>query len=408
MAIFDKDKREDKKAARQQKRDTKLEERIQSETSKAGLDLQDLPKGPMTSEAKQNITQGIKESVSDDFAKDIEGFAKSYALPGMKDRPTLDKEALKEDYKKQRRARWTDAMTALGRGLQGKNIDTSQFQTSKMQAEREGQYQQYKDVVAANKATSEKWQHQYRKDLINYLDEKIGDAKTSEMEKLKMRQLKAQIAKTEADAANKRGATKEKPIYTHKTKEGSWQMTNRKNPYSDLYYKLTGNSPTLINEIAKVAGHAIDDEGSLKRNLSSDEIERFSNTLLSKAFDITVDEAGNQVAIPKPGMENFLQDLSTKISESSTIQSEIDRLTQERDEKLYEVSGFRKDAKKQAIETEYDTLLSDLQSKLKQTQDSVSSFLEGNNYTPTPQSQPSTTPEESGESRTTLEDIYNS
>ena len=200
-------------------------------------------------------------------------------------------------------------------------------------------------------------------------------------------------------------AGKVKPIYTHQTDDGNWQVTNQKNPYSDLYYKLTGNSATIINEIAKLAGNAVDDTGALKRNLSVAETERLSNTLLSKAFDIQVDDKGNQVAVPKPGMENFMPEISSSMASNNQLKADRKRLQEEFDYAITNVtnpSGWDdKDSETERINKEYEVLISEADSKIKVSEAKLQAMLSGDNtgVTPSPTNKGSITKQEASKLR---------
>lgn len=417
--LFDKEKRSERKAERQQKKDKriaakdlKLEQQISSEAGKYGIDLNQVPTGPMTEEAKKRITESIKQGAAKDLTSDIEAYSKAYQIPKYLDQPTLDKEKLKQDLRRQKRAKISDVLVALGRGFQGKEIDPSKFATSKIKQEREKQYQQFKDISMANKARAEQWESKYRDDLVNYLKDKIKDKKTSDLEKLKTQQILAQIEKTKVETAWKKNqpyynpsTTKAKPTYTKKIDEG-WQMTNKQNPYSDLYYKLTGNSPLLINELAKIAGHATDDSGALKRNLSSDEIERFSNSILSKAFDFKTDEQGNQIAVPKPGQENYISNLSNSINSINNLKSEKQKIQDELDAELYNISGWGAESKKEKLRAEYEPLLNEADSNIKKYESELNSLL-GGNSTSTSNNSSSNTNNTDTSQQSTFLDIVN-
>ena len=386
------EKRAERKDIRDTKKDIKLEEKISSETGKHGIDLDNLPAGPMTEASKQQITQAVTEGATKDVVDSATGFSKAYATPKYLDRPELKEEQLKKEARREKKARIWDAIGAVGRGLQGKEIDTSKFKSAQIRQGREDQYTEFRDISKANKATAQKWEGNYRNDLIDFLDQKLQDKGTSEMEKIKYQQALAQLEKTKAETKyvkNKpysTASTKTKPTYTHQSEEGNWQMTNQKNPYTDLYYKMSGNSPALINAFAKISDFPLNKEGGLARSLSDSDVERLSNDLLSKAFDIQVDDNGNQVAIPKPGKENLLQNLSSSISASEQAQEKISQLETEMKNEIYNAEGSTflgmgtsKESVINTIKEKYKPLISQAQAELDTSESKVKSMFSGDN-----------------------------
>ncbi|MCK5614715.1 hypothetical protein KAR91_73315 [Candidatus Pacearchaeota archaeon] len=382
-----------KKDERQARREQRVSEMVSTQASRYGLDLANLPKAPLTEDAKKRITEGVSQSTADDFTSEIEGFAKAYSKPSMITTPELSEEQLKQSARKQRKARWLDALYGFGEGLQGRTADPRAMVGKRLQRERGETFQEYRSLTEQNKKAQEIWENQYRNDLIKFVDDKIKDKSTSTAEKakykqfqdqLKLQQDRLQLSREELEArkagkyyAPRSTSAKAAPIYTEQIEGGAWQITNAKNPYSDLYYKLTGNSPAVINEMAKIAGHTTEEDGTLKRNLSADEIERFSNTLLSRMFTVSTDEDGNRIATPKPGMENYLGNLSNKIADVKRLETEIQNTAEE--QMLVTKDARRREKTK--LNLEFDSKLNDLESQLDNAQSEIKNLLDGKQAT---------------------------
>jgi len=390
MAVNKKEERQKKKAERQQKKDVKLEKQVTTEAADFGVDLDSpVAPGPMGAGKKAEIDKRVQDYAEDYQVEGLKKFQQLHDAPGSTAPGQLDKERLKRSLRREKRAKFGDVLTSLGRGFQGKSVDPSKFMSSKIRKERQDLYEQYKGASQASRKSDAVWKAKYLDEQLKYLNSKLRDPAMSELEKQQIEKLKAQTEKAKVETEWKRkqpyykptaSTAKAKPIYTHQTPEGNWNITNQKNPYSDLYYKLSGNSPVVVNELAKLAGHATDDTGSLKRNLSASEVERFSNSLLSKAFDMKVDEQGNQVAIPKPGKENFMEDLSSYIDSSNQLKAEVQRLNEEREAEIYKVDNFMgigETADKDAINNKYDELVAKAESKLSESESGLKSLLSG-------------------------------
>ena len=378
-----------KKDNRSEVKDAKISNTIKNESNKAGIDFKNQINTPLSLQAKKRITDGVKRSTSQDFANDIESFSSTYSPPQLENLPQLEEQALKESVRKQRKARWADALYAFGQGLTGQTANPAAMRSKQLEAERKQQYYEYKDISERNKKVQQVWENQYRNDLMNWLDDKINDKNTADAEKekyqkmadeIQLRNDELQLKRDEFDARKKGGyyqkttpAEKPSTVHTEMQEDGSWQITNQKNPYSDLYYKLTANSPTVINEMAKLAGHTVEDDGSLKRNLSSDEIERFANTLLSRMFKVNTNEKGQRIAQPIPGMENYITDLSSKIDEVNTLKQELQTIS---DEQLIKVSEAR-NRNRDDLNEEYQQKIDAFDKQLKVAQNDLQSLLDG-------------------------------
>jgi len=408
MPIFDKEKRNERKSERKEKKDIKLGEEISSEAKSFGVDV-DKPAStiPLGAGKKAEIDKRISDATRDDFKEGLKKFQQLQAGPNIATPEQLNKEKLKKDLRSQKRAKFGDILTGLGRGLQGKSIDPAMYQTSIKRKEREDQYNQFKDASKASQEKLKEWEAGYAQQQIDYL-KTLSDNETSNLKKRKIEEeiknleTKTQWQKNKPYYKPSSASAKEKTLYTSQDDQGNWNMTNQKNPYSDLYYKLTGNSQNIVNELAKQWGMPVDPKtNELKSSVNTYDIERFSNTLLSKAFDIKVDDNGNQIAIPKPGKENFLQELNSIISEKTRLQLVKDQLETQRESELYDVSGFNKDSKKERVNAKYDSLINKAETELQDADSKFKNMMDGTEAK-------SSTKEKSTSPQSELDSIYNS
>nr|WP_319265282.1 hypothetical protein [uncultured Draconibacterium sp.] len=378
-----------KKQLREERRDQRASDIINSEAGEYGIDLN--TKAPLTSTAKETITSNVKKLAGKEFASDIDNFASAYSNPNFEDLPEIDQQRLKESARKQRIATWSDKLKMFGESLAGRRVDPNSLATNQLRQERDEQYQNYKTAVERNRKVKEAWETNYRNDLMDWIQEKIDDTTLSASEREKYKVMAEQIAATNRKTAlgeselearkdnsyydNKPRNTSSKPspVYTEQMDDGTWQLTNQDDPYSDLYYKLAGNSPVLINELAKIAGYAVDDDGALKRNLSTDETERFANTLLSRMYDFTTDENGNRKATPKPGMENYLNDLSNQMQAVNDLENEYQQLDADYNAEYDQTKNRHKDD----VSEKWEQLKKAKRDEINQAQKDLNNLLEG-------------------------------
>ncbi|WP_372647770.1 hypothetical protein [Draconibacterium sp.] len=379
-----------KKQLREERRDERASNLVNSEAGEYSIDINTISKAPLTTSTEENITNSVKQLVGKEFASDIDNFANAYSNPQYEDLPELDLKRLKESARKQRRVRWADALYAFGQGLQGRVANPETYASTRLQRERDQQYQNYKNTVDRNRKIKQAYEDSYRNDLMDWIQQKIDDTTLSAAEREKYKVMADQIAATnrktalgEKELASRinnsyydskpNNSSKTNPVYTEQLENGGWKLTNQDNPYSDLYYKLAGNSPVLVNELAKIAGYAVDDEGALKRNLSSDETERFANTLLSRMYDFSTDEKGVRMATPKPGMENYLNDLSGQMQAVRDLENELMQIENEYNTEYSSAKKRNRDD----VDEKYNPLREEKRNEIQQAQKDLKNLLEG-------------------------------
>lgn len=387
--LIDKKDREDKRTARKEKKDVKLGAQIASETEKAGVDLKaPVSTGPLGAKEKAEIDKRIREATEKDLRGGLQKFQQLYKAPNIETPKAPSEEQLKRSLRRERRAKLGDILTGLGRGFRGASVDPSQFRGSQIRKEREDQYTQYKEASKKSKQRLEEWSAGYAQKQIDYLE----SLKDTGMSDLKKQKIEAEIeniktrTKWQKDKPYYKPSAPGKPktTYTHQTKDGNWEITNRKNPYSDLYFKLSGDNKTIINELAKLSGRAVDESGSLKRAMSADETEKISNSLISIMFDIQIDDKGNQVAVYKDDKEYFLGELNSEITNANILKEDKQELEAKRDRELYEAEstfkfgfGTSKEEAQEEINQKYDALIQKADIKLKESEGNINSMLGG-------------------------------
>ena len=393
--ITRKEKRQARKAGREAKKDVLAGEMVSKEAGRYGVDIQDIPKGPIGDEAKKRITEGIKQTASKEIAEDIEGFSKAYSGPSLETPTVLDEKALKESARRQRKARWVGALEGLGAGLQGKAFDPSTTLSKRLERERGEEFQTFRDISERNKRTQQVWEHGYRKDLIDFIKEKAKDKKLSAAEKMKYDQAVAQLTAKSAQFEKEFGL-KEKQFQLKREelearKAGKYYAprptgatARAKFPKTGKLYEMSGSVPAVITELAKIStGYAVDEAGNLDRPLTPEQTEKLSTTLLGRMFK----EDENGVLQPIPGMENYIDNIAESIELSNNIESQIETLTNEQLEK----TRVKRKREKAEINAEYTSRINELVEKFEDNQIQTRNLLEGNITTPT--TQPATTTE---------------
>ncbi len=378
------------------KRDVLAGEVVGREAGRYGVDLQDISKAPLGDDAKRRITEGIKQGASKEIAEDIEGFSKAYSGPSLETPTALDEEALKESAKRQRKARWVDALYGFGEGLRGRTADPRNLMSTKLERERSQEFQTFRDISERNKKARALWEDQYRGDLIGFLEKRMEEERLSAAEgaktqqaidklKFEKRKFRKGFGLEKEQLQLRREELKARTEGKYYAPRATSRISKDKFPLTKKYYELSGNSPTVINELAKMAGYPVGDDGNLKSPLKEAEAERLSNTLIKRMFKKGEDDQGNEILVPIPGMESYIDNISNSIEEATVLRNKINALTRKQ---MEELSGASR-REKVKINANYTKLIGDIEAQLEDNQRATKNLLKGK-VTPTTQEQTTT------------------
>ena len=168
---------------------------IQREAASRGINLDDIGEMPLLDSDKGKITDAVKSLYPKEIAEGISNLSKAYAAPQNEERNKLDQKALMDSARRERRARWADALYAFGEGLQGKTANPENFASTRIQRKRDKEFQDFKDVTERNQKTKFLWETQYRKDAIAWAEEQARNQRLDEQTRLKFQQLADQFNK---------------------------------------------------------------------------------------------------------------------------------------------------------------------------------------------------------------------
>jgi hypothetical protein len=92
----------------------------------------------------------------------------------------IDKEKLTELERKKKRGKWKDIMTAIGYGMQGKNVSQADLPTNIYEAREQKMLDDYKNVVNKNRAVRDAWNLAQYNSRMKWLEMAYAKAKTPE------------------------------------------------------------------------------------------------------------------------------------------------------------------------------------------------------------------------------------
>lgn len=163
--------------------------KIATEAGRLGVDMDNADKMPLMDSNKDKITEAVARAYAKDIANGVTNIADSITAPQNEARAKLDQKTLMESARKQRRATLADALYAFGEGLQGRTANPEVFLGTRLQRQRDKQFQDFKDITERNQKTKYLWENQTRKELVDWADEQANNQAHSAEVRAKFQQV---------------------------------------------------------------------------------------------------------------------------------------------------------------------------------------------------------------------------
>ena len=315
MPILDKDSRAKRRASKKADKDVKLGERAITDAKKHGVDLnKNNDIGVMDEGRKARADKRVSDAVEEKHKEGFEKFKanqEKYKPEPIIQKPTEDE--VKQSLRREKRARISDILVGVGRGLQGKDIDPEQFATSRIRKEREAQYEQYKTASTAAKQRKAEWESKYAQDQIDYLDGQLQ----RETNQLKAEKIKAEIenintrTKWQKDKSYyKETEPKSAPAVARQLEKGEYSAEGTY-AYSEALDALTDDPESLFPAL---------EEG---KAYSASQKEKEARNIILQMFDKKTDAKGNEYLVPKEGKEGYIESVRTDLALKAQQQTEI-------------------------------------------------------------------------------------
>ena len=312
------------------------------------------PAYPITEGYRRDTADTIASMVDKESMDDFMKYASTATDPNYKKVPIIDEEKERLSARWQRGAKWADMLAGFAEGLRGdKHIDWDNLATSRIAQARDERFKNFRDITEANKETADAWEKGYRNDLLNYYNQQLQRSDLSKAEKNKFEQLKMKIDAEKEALDKKLAADKdnlERKIAADKDMQKA-QLNAKKGstPYSETLHKLSPNAPLLLQEFAKYSKHPKDANGNI--TLTPADLERYSTTILSQMFEKDAD--GNITSTVKPGMENYVDEMTATLSAVDQARNKIPQLEAEKRRAVNSVPRFLVQ-EKERVEKQYD------------------------------------------------------
>lgn len=163
-------------------RDTNL---VVDSANRSEVNLNEDYSYPVTEDKKKSIAEGLSASVKGENMDAYLKYAGTYPNPNYVTPPTINIEEEKRKARRERAAKWADALYAFGEGIQGRTANKDNMASTIMQRKRDELFQNYKNISEANKQTAKNWEYNYRKDLMDWIGKQQESDRLSDAERRK-------------------------------------------------------------------------------------------------------------------------------------------------------------------------------------------------------------------------------
>lgn len=165
--------------------DAKVNNIVSGAADKQGIDINTPYSYPVTDDFGKNLVDTLANHVSEEDKPKLSTFISSIPSPNYIAPPTINIDEEKAKAKLQRKVRWADALYAFGEGMQGKTANKDVMGSTKLQRERDTNFQNFKLISEANKKTAKDWEVNSRKEALDWIDKQLASDVLSEAERKK-------------------------------------------------------------------------------------------------------------------------------------------------------------------------------------------------------------------------------
>jgi len=333
---------------------------------------------PITPETKTDIEGAVRNMAAGDLARNVKGFSDLYGKPPQQELPKLDTKQLQEDARRQRKARWADALVAFGEGLQGKVANPEMFRSTQIQRKRDAQFQEYKNITQKNQLSRELWNKQRSDDLLKFIKDKIDDQTLTASEREKYQIAYEQIAQRNRETALGEAelAARKDNSYYDKRPRGTRTSTTRKpeEKFISIYDKASGGNQYVLNKLAEINGFTKNDNGETVE-LSPANAERMAGVIINNMF--TKNDNGEYE--PIPGRENYISEIENRLIN-------LEKLEEENAQGEPDYDGLSR-REKRAAKAAWENRKSSLPAEIEKSRKELQNLIQGKS-TQTPKPEP--------------------
>lgn len=190
------------KLSRKDRKELQDKEALRVNAQRYGVDIDNPGKEELTDDYANRIKAAVSTAGGEGLATKISGFADMLTPPPKVAAIKPDMAAQLDAEKRQRRARFGDALYAFGEGLQGKTANPDNFVSNRIQRNQDKQFQDYKDATEKNAATKWAWENKNTNDVMDWVDQQLKEENISQDRKDNLERIRDQM-KQNAEHQNK-------------------------------------------------------------------------------------------------------------------------------------------------------------------------------------------------------------
>lgn len=178
---------------------------VVSEAKSKGIDYYFQEGIPLLNNDKRELLEKMQPYAKSLSVQNLSDRISAYTQPELKKVPELDIKRAMDQERKIRRARWADALYAFGEGLQGKTANPEAFATTRLQRQKNQEFQNYLQATEENRKARNAWNAQTTNETIKWLDEQANNERLDKLTREKMQaaadELKEKLMRQDRDLA---------------------------------------------------------------------------------------------------------------------------------------------------------------------------------------------------------------
>lgn len=175
-------------------RDAKDTNMVVGSANDKGIDLNKPYSLPVTDSYRKKLVDELGNHVSEQTKPKLSTFVSSIPNPNYIEPPKINVDEEKRKARIQRAAKWADALYAFGEGMQHRTANPDNFAFNRIQAKRDENFNNFKNISELNKKTASDWEFNSRKETLDWIEKQLASETLSASEAKRYKLLYDQLA----------------------------------------------------------------------------------------------------------------------------------------------------------------------------------------------------------------------
>ena len=286
-------------------RDTNL---VVDSANRSGVNLNEDYSYPVTKDKKKSIAKDLSAFVKGENMDAFLTYAGTHPDPNYVTPPTLNIEEEKRKARRERAAKWADALYAFGEGMQGRTANKENMASTIMQRKRDELFQNYKNISEANKQSAKNWEYNYRKDLMDWIGKQQESDRLSAAERQKYKFMYDKLA-ADQDQAEKELGLRGKQLGLDARKVAAMEREQKERLGDENISFQMGDGKTVTQKIPIPEQRDI-----ISRAKMNPKFLEYAQNYMNQRPVTTFDADGNKVT-------QFVDEMGKNISDRDLLQA---------------------------------------------------------------------------------------